>query len=201
MSKYAEKNLRDGEEIVIKAKKNILCFVPALIIGGIFIVLGVMAKLNADELFASGGALYGFADIMTIGEMSGADVITYICVAIGALIILYKFLYLICMDLVITNKRVIGRVGIIAKRLIDYPIEKVESVNVSSSFLGTIFRYASLSVQGANSQRGVRFKGISNTNAFKNAFADAIDLSREAAFQAQADAIALALKKSNILAR
>ncbi len=185
MSKYAENNLRSGETILLKAKINPLAAVRSFVFCLVFVVGGILLKVLAF------GKL-GEESLDKVGT-----IIMLVMIAIGVIILLYRILYLSSMTLAATDKRVIGKVGIIKKNVLDYPIEKVDNVSLKSSFFGSIFRYSSVCVQGASSEAAIVFVGISNANQFKNAVTDAIEKHQEDARRAQAQEIAMAMRGGN----
>lgn len=77
-------------------------------------------------------------------------------------------------ELVITNKRIIGKRGFLGIHAIDLRLDKVDALNVSSSFIGRIFNYNKIviSVSGATSQS---FNGIKNANQLKQIINDTIN--------------------------
>ena len=179
MSRYAENNLRNGEQIVMKAKINPLAAIKSIIGFLVFVALGIvcMVMIKLPE------------DAPPIGFYAGL-----VCMLIGVLILLIKIIYLVSMCLVVTNKRVLGKVGVIKKHSLDYPIDKVESIQMKSSFWGAIFRYNSLKEAGSGGTTEIVFGGISNSNAFKNTVTDAVEQHQAEARRAQAEEIAMAMR-------
>lgn len=121
---------------------------------------------------------------------------------IGALPTLIKFLRWLTMDLALTNKRVIGKMGILSINALDFHIDKVDHVQIKAGVWGKLFHFYSLkvvSVGGANqgSERGgnSQFIAIKNAPEFKNAVTEAIEQHSEEARRAQAEEIARAMGK------
>ena len=50
--------------------------------------------------------------------------------------------------LVGTNKRILGKTGVIRRNSVDLPLNKVESVTLKQSIMGRIFQYGSVVVHG-----------------------------------------------------
>lgn len=170
---YVDSNLRNGEVVVLKAKKNPLALARSTVQFILFIVLGiiVITKLAMTEV--------------AIGV-----------IAFGAIIFTYDIVKFCTMVLAVTNKRVIGKVGILKRSVLDYPIDKVVAVALKSTVFGTLFRYQTVSIASANEKAQIRFTGISNANEFKNTVTDAIEKYQEEARRKQAEEIAVAMRKS-----
>ena len=184
MSQYIENNLGSGERIVMKAKKNALYLLPAILwllicIGGA-IAFTVLSKGEEDA---------GTAAKIIWSTLSVAGLLPF-------LVVLLKFLSI---NLAVTNKRVIGKVGILRINTLDIPIGKVDYVQVKAGVFGNIFHYYSLRVMSAggggyDSRRAKdRFVGISNAQEFKNTVTAAIERHAEEARRAQAEEIAIAM--------
>lgn len=199
MSKYAEKNLRRDEKIEIKARFNFLSIILEfiwLIICFIFSIKQFNAPTSKAILAGNTTVSYNvdFNELKSAIRLASA----YIGLILGIFPILKKTLILLTNNLVITNKRVLGKTGILSIHAVDYPIEKVDHVTVKASFLGNIFHYATLTVDSANSsdeKNVAKFIAVSNANAFKNHLTDAIEKHQAEARRAQAEEIAKAMKK------
>ena len=75
------------------------------------------------------------------------------------LIALYLFLYFYTDEMVITNKRVISKRGIISSRTEELKIGKIESVIFDQSVLGRIFRFSTIRLSGTGTMK-VTFKWV-----------------------------------------
>jgi uncharacterized membrane protein YdbT with pleckstrin-like domain len=74
-------------------------------------------------------------------------------------------------EFVITNKRIIMKVGLISRRTMEINISKVESVNVDQGVLGRVLGYGTISIVGTGGSRST-FTKIANPLAFRKAFQD-----------------------------
>ncbi|MDE7296553.1 MAG: PH domain-containing protein [Clostridia bacterium] len=189
MSNYVEKNLTQGEIIVLKAKKSFLALIPHFL----WLIITLVGVIWLTK-FLSG----------TVSETAGAEgatskvalILWGVWVLIGILPLLIGILQLVCMNLCITNKRVIGKVGVLRVNTLDYPIQKVDNVQMSAGFWGRIFRYSWISVRGGGSdpkEMKLKFKGISNAAQFKNTVTAAVEQHAQEARKAQAEEIARAM--------
>ena len=69
-------------------------------------------------------------------------------------------------ELVITNKRVIAKVGLIRRRTIEMNVRKIESIQVEQSMLGRMCDYGSLVISGAGNPQ-TPIPDISNPMNFR----------------------------------
>jgi uncharacterized membrane protein YdbT with pleckstrin-like domain len=79
-------------------------------------------------------------------------------------------------EFVITNKRIIIKIGLIARRTLEMNLNKIETVNVDQSILGRILGFGKITVIGTGGTREV-FNNISKPMKFRKAFQQ-VDLSR-----------------------
>ena len=102
-----------------------------------------------------------------------------------------------CIELGITNKRVVGKVGIIRTKALDAPLNKIQSVNVNQGFWGKIFNYGTVNINTAAGE--FSFEGIAAPDAFKGTLMAQIDQYEEDRVKQQAaemaNAMSAAMKK------
>lgn len=183
MSKYVENNLQNGETIIAKAKINFLAAF-ANILWALICIAGDIALAvysgkadNAEDTFKL---------IILICEIVFA--------VIGLLPLIVKIIKLAFTELAVTNKRVIGKTGIVAMKSLDLPIQKVETVGIQSSFWGRIFKFSTIVIKSASGDDdGLLWKGITNANEIKNTITAAIEKNADEARKAQAAEIAAAM--------
>ena len=80
---------------------------------------------------------------------------------------LYDFLKLYTTEMVITNKRVICRKGVISVKTEELKNTKVESIEIKQSILGRIFGYATIWFSGTGTSK-VKFEAIDDPWAIKS---------------------------------
>lgn len=120
---------------------------------------------------------------------------------ISALVFLNKLSKFCTCDLALTNKRVVGRIGLLNKRVTDIHIDKVDNVQIKSSLFGNLMKYFSISVKGASSEAGEagrNFVGIKNAQDFKDRTNEVIEQHAEEARKAQAAEIARAMSNKSM---
>ncbi len=183
MSTFAENNLRKGEEILLKGKVNPLCAFSQIL----WCLVVLAAAIAVSIIMGGNENLKDMSLVITL-------IVWIAFIVIGVLPLLYRIIYLCSMSLAVTNKRVIGKVGIIKKNTLDYPIEKVDNISTENSFWGAILKYHTVTVLGGGgSDAKIKFQGISNAVQFKNTVTDAIEQHAEEARKAQAAEIAAAM--------
>ena len=185
MSKYVENNLQNGEEIVLKAKINIIAAIGNIITAVIMLVLAIVVFVMGPKL----------VDAEEMGMVSA--VIGIALILIGVIPLVMKIIDLYCTNIAVTNKRVIGKTGIIRVKSIDLHIEKVDTVKVETSFWGRLLKFYCISIKGTGDGEPIAFHGVTNGNEFKNAVNATIERHADEARKAQAAEIAAAMAKAN----
>lgn len=172
--------LNSGEKIIIECKVNKIATVApiGMIVGGLAMIIAAIV-VGSKQGLAIGLALAIPSFILTVpGLMS--------------------LVMILARKLIMTNKRVIGNVGLLNTTTIDYPLSKIDSIMVSHSFLGDKFNYSLITIKSTNDSTGIKFGAMTDADKFKNLLTTAMEEEAEKARKAQASAIANALNnKSN----
>ena len=95
-------------------------------------------------------------------------------------------------ELALTNQRLVGRKGIVARDLMDSKLDKVQTINVNETFWGRLFKYADLSISTAGTN--FLFYGIKRANEFKQKVMNQIDEYEDSKNNKRAQALAGAMK-------
>ncbi len=131
---YVEQSLGEGEVVRHVAHKHWIIFVaPAfqLLVGLVLVGLG-----------------YKIGDLWVwLGWLM--RVLGFIIVAFGALHLLGAWLTRITTELAVTNRKVIGKWGLISRRTIEQRLEKIDSIEVEQTILGRILGYGTVEVRGS----------------------------------------------------
>ncbi len=170
---YVEKALNKGESIVAKANHAWTALLPAFL----WLVIDIALA---------------FATFDEVGADKAGSIIKGFWLALGILPSLIKLLELLLMEFVITDRRVIGKTGVIKRDSIDMPIHKVDNVEVKTTFFGRIFGYSKIVVKSASGKK--EFKNIAKAEQFKNKITEAIEQAAEKERIAQAETLVQALK-------
>lgn len=75
-------------------------------------------------------------------------------------------------EFAVTTKRVIIKVGLIARRTLEMNLNKIETVNVDQGIIGRILGYGSITIIGTGGTREV-FHNIASPMNFRKAFQEA----------------------------
>ncbi len=107
---------------------------------------------------------------------------------IKAIIATIQFLNI---ELAITNKRIVGKVGVLNTKTLDAPLNKIQNVGTSQTFFGKIFNYGIINIDTAAGK--FTFDYVKNADAFKGQILEQIDIFEEERIQQQADKMAKAM--------
>ena len=146
----------DDEVEIIRAKWTIVPF--------IFVWLFYFIVLFASK------ATY-FASMKNMQDSVNETVINFVfllLVVMSAFVcIVSLILFLLRRELVVTNKKVYGRIGLIGTKQFIVPIKKINYISVRYSILDRIFNSATIYVV-PGTIFGIWFRFISNAKQFKN---------------------------------
>lgn len=194
---YIEANLLKDERVIASIKHSWVGMVKIIISTLLCIIIGILI-FNLPQIFNS-----SFNNPKGNYSSSGNS-ISAIFFIIGALLfliglwILFKGINEIrCAQLVVTNKRLLGRRGFIRKRTTDILLNKVDSINAENGLLGAIFHYGTIEIfsPGAKMFSGrMRYSFISNTIEFRKAVLYTIEKVKREEQIAQANTISQAIK-------
>ncbi len=162
------------------------------------IELGERYDRNMGISSGSAGAQEADESIAAIGK-SLTVVLWILFFLIGLLPFLVRLCRFFSFSLALTNKRVVGKAGILRIHSMDYPIDKIDHVEIKAGIFGNLFRYAQLSVMSVGSadmhysKTRKMFVGIRNAQDFKDAVTEAVERHAAEARKAQAEEIARAM--------
>lgn len=190
---YIDSNLRRDESVVVKAKISFLYLIPGVI--GLVIALAIAIVLSV-VVFKSDQSSSGSSNSL-IGDtnqiFSVLRIIVWIIAGLaGGVPFIKRILVILTTHLAVTNKRVVGKSGILKIQTLDIPIDKLDNVSFSASAFGNLFHYADVVVKSVGSD-GWAFHGVSNAQAFKDCATDAIEKHAAQARKDQAEQIAMAM--------
>lgn len=101
--------------------------------------------------------------------------------------IVYKALSISAIELVVTEKKIVGKTGIINSQSTDAFLEKIDHFAIRESLGGRLFNYATIEIGTTSSK--VRFPYIEYASYFKNTVMDCIDRKKYNDLVAQAKLI------------
>ncbi|MBQ7769834.1 MAG: PH domain-containing protein [Clostridia bacterium] len=94
-------------------------------------------------------------------------------------------------ELAITNKRLVGKVGVFNTKTLDAPLNKIQTVGEKQKFFGKIFNYSTITVTTAAGE--FEFDCIKSGAQFKNMIMAQIDQFEEDRIAQQANQMASAM--------
>lgn len=142
--KYIAKNLQEDEEIKKSAQFSLLFALPWLSFFIIFLIVGILLTVVAHS------PLYA--------------VLFSIC---GTFPFLVAILDIKKQELVVTNKRILGKRGIFGVKTIDILFNKVESVSVTAGPIGRLMGFYRIEISGSGTTKFI-FIGVKNAEELKN---------------------------------
>ncbi len=154
--------LQPGEEILYQAHVSRISLAP---------------WMAAFAAALAGGAV---AWQMTGEPMVGIGAAAVV-VALG-LVLLFKLVVLRSYEHVLTNRRMIQQVGILAKRSVDAPLDKVNNVEHWQTVWGRMLGYGDVEIDTASEHGATRFRSISKPLALKSAIVSAAEAYRSHRF-------------------
>lgn len=132
---YIDGNLLPRENVLYKAQIHWGVFVPP-IVSFVALVLSLIPLFVAKE----------------------AELIIYISVTLAMIVVTIgtigqALIIFLTTEFALTNKRVIGKTGLISRNSIEILNGKIESITVDQSILGRLFNYGTVIVTGAGSSK------------------------------------------------
>jgi len=158
-----ETQLQPGEEILYRAHVTRITLVPWVAALILVVAAGVV-----------GWQLAGGNELILIA----AGVLA----AVLAVVILVKLVILRSYEHVLTNRRMIQQIGVLHKRSMDAPLDKINNVEHWQTLWGRILGYGDVEIDTASEHGATRFKGIAQPLELKNAIVGATEAYRSRRF-------------------
>jgi membrane protein YdbS with pleckstrin-like domain len=130
MSSYVDSVLADGERIVYRAHISHWKFFLSYLLGALSVAAAVAAYAN--------GSAYNM----------DSPVIALVLLVVGVVIVLSAAIRRSTTELVLTNRRIITKRGLVARNTVEMNLNKVESLHVDQSLMGRLFNYGDVTVVG-----------------------------------------------------
>lgn len=130
---YVDKNLTSGEMVLYRTRLHWISILWNAVFAVLFGIVGLLLIVVA------------LSDMKSNGD---AFLIGLFCIIVAAALGFLGKLRRNCVEMAVTNKRVIIKVGLISKRTIELFLAKVESIGVNQGILGRIMGYGSVVVRG-----------------------------------------------------
>jgi uncharacterized membrane protein YdbT with pleckstrin-like domain len=126
LASYVESIVGEGEEVLYVGKVSLFSILPAIIGGGLLVLLGLAASVAAGPL-------------------------GIVLIALGALALAVGFIKRASTELAVTNRRVIAKFGLVRRSTVELNLSKIESIRVEQTVMGRVLNYGSIFVTGTGS--------------------------------------------------
>lgn len=143
MGNYVERNLRPNEKLIAKAQISWVPVIPTVVYAILIIIIGAIAKV------------VGWA------------------ILVALIMVVIKVVGIMSVELGVTDKKIIGKTGVIVANSLDTYLEKIDNFSINESLAGKIFGYATIQICTTSSK--LRFANVKDAMAFKNLVMDCID--------------------------
>jgi len=134
---YVEKNLIPGETVVYKTRLHWIALLRPILLGLLFGLpgLGMLVRSMATLGDKSGTSSWVFALAFIF------LIVSAICVGVG-------LVRRNAIEMAVTDKRVIIKVGVVSRKTFELLLSKVESIGVNESLWGRMMGYGTVVVRG-----------------------------------------------------
>jgi uncharacterized membrane protein YdbT with pleckstrin-like domain len=133
MSSYVDSVLAEGERIVHRAAISRWKFFLSYLVGSLFLLTAVGAYVATENHAGESLAMVA------------------VPLVLGIALILSAVIRRQTTELVLTDRRIITKRGLISRNTVEMNLNKVESVHVDQSLTGRIFNYGDITVVGTGS--------------------------------------------------
>ena len=137
-------DMMDGEFIIRQSQIHNGCLFAPLILFGLGILWGLIIffTMLSSWYFDPAFAFLQFFNIFTI---------------VGAIWLIIRYIAYITNDLILTNKRVFGKCGLISTTQMQSPLNKIDSVAFSNGLIGKLIGYGTVEIATTSSKFKFRF--------------------------------------------
>ena len=192
--RYVERNLRNNEHVVATAHVSYWSIVPIILrtvlcCGVIFAALYFGSDYSIKENYVQ----YNSELYQTITNVK--PILLIIAIVVAVVMAAIPIIKLLCIQMVVTDKKLIGKYGVIYVHALDTYLEKIDNFTIEETVLGRIFRYNTITV--GTTSNTMKFKYIANARAFKNKVMDCYDARLEDLMGRQADLVHLSFKSDD----
>jgi len=153
---YAEKNLAPGESIVLRARYHWIIYRAA------FTLIFLSVLLGAASIYASRTS-------PDSGVARPVGILALAFVVVGALAWLLRWVRAEADEFVVTNRRVIRKVGLFAREIEQAPLEKIQDITVDQGMVGRLLDCGTVTIETASERGSMTFPRIAGPEAFRNA--------------------------------
>ena len=151
---YIENNLVPGEQVIYKTGYHWIVIFWSIVLSLIFAALGA-------------GALYeAFLDSARADYKQAFEIGGSVALSVGAIILMQGIVRRGSTEVAVSNKRVLIKTGVLARKSIEVLLGKVESIGVEESAMGRMLGFGSVVVRGTGGTFET-FHNISHPDEFR----------------------------------
>jgi uncharacterized membrane protein YdbT with pleckstrin-like domain len=132
--------LTDDEELVLDLRPHWWYITPASVYLGLAVLLGLVALLN--DWPDAGKVLIGLVVLVALGYFAK------------------RYSEWATTNFVVTNERVVSRMGVVAKKGIEIPLERINNINFFQGLWERIIGAGDLEIQSAGESGTTRFSNV-----------------------------------------
>ena len=144
MGNYVDGNLNKEETVTYSAKVSLWKYWLSFLVGGLFVLVALLGF--AASVSAKGGT----------GSMLGTKFDAALLL-VALVVLVWPLIARRSTELVITNKRLIAKFGVVSTQSVEIRLDRIESVRVNQSLIGRILTMATSSSQ-VRVQLSIRFQ-------------------------------------------
>ena len=152
---YAEKNLAPGESIVYRARYHWIYYRTALALLLVAAVFALWWRLGSRLGSAPTSSFSKYAALLFLGAAIAAYLVRRVRNAAD--------------EFVVTNRRVMRKIGIFAREAEHAPIEKIQDVTIDQGVTARLLGYGTVALETASERGRIVFPDISRPDGFRNA--------------------------------
>ncbi len=198
MNNYVINNLSKDEQIKCKAKINKLAIIAPIVLIVFLLILGIVLSFLSKKLISAidepakqpNGYFKPEEEPMPSSLKTLLKLIPWFFIIPIAIIPLVQILRILSIEIAVTNKRLIGKTGLIALKTIDIPLEQISNSSLSCGFFGRLFKYNTLEVFSTGmkivrgNSVGLKIQAVSNAREFINEINNCIEENKKASANA-----------------
>ena len=147
---YIKRHLGYGERLIHYSRITAFVFVPWIVLCAAFGAAAMMFRANTALFWALAATA-----------------------ALCLIVMVRRLMFYLTSEFAITNRRVLGKVGLTEIQTVDIMLAKVESVRIDQDFTGQIFNYGNVEVTGTGGT-GEILTLISNPARFRGKLEQAL---------------------------
>jgi uncharacterized membrane protein YdbT with pleckstrin-like domain len=151
---YIENNLVPGEKVIYKTGYHWIVIFWSIVLSLLFAAAGIAALYEA------------FSDSQKADYKQAFEIGGSVALILAAIVLMQGIIRRGSTEVAVSNKRVLIKTGILARKSIEVLLGKVESIGVQESGLGRVLGYGSVTVRGTGGTLET-FHDISHPDEFR----------------------------------